>query len=226
MKYIISIEYKTSWGEEIVLKTGKKVFPMKYGAGGVWTVVLSGKELRRGTKYSFAVMKDGVVVRREWRSREFILPHGIPSGSEVRVKDSWMDRPRNSAFWSSAFKDAIFSRGKSLEKDMKGNVLLEVLAPEVRQDRTVAITGSCPALGGWKKAVPMDDSAFPRWKASLDVSQPFEYKFVIADRKTLEPVVWEEGENRIFHDIPGEEEALVVRSNRMDKKIIWQFKER
>ena len=40
MKLLISIEYKTTWGEELVLCLGGKRHPMSYTAEGVWKLEL------------------------------------------------------------------------------------------------------------------------------------------------------------------------------------------
>ena len=41
MKLLISIDYKTNWGEELVLCLGGKRYPLAYTAEGVWTGEIS-----------------------------------------------------------------------------------------------------------------------------------------------------------------------------------------
>lgn len=69
---------------------------------------------------------------------------------------------------------------------------------DVRPDETLAIAGDIPELGAWTKPVPLDDAAFPYWRLALHIDGPFLYKYLIVDRKTLAPLRWEEGENRVF----------------------------
>ena len=71
----------------------------------------------------------------------------------------------------------------------------------------VAVSGS---LWDWREMVLLDDSAFPVWSLTLQVSEPFIYKFVLVDRKTHVPVLWETGPNRYFNDIPAEGDHLLI----------------
>ena len=37
MKLLISIEYRTRWGEQLVMRIGKRRIALQYADGGVWT---------------------------------------------------------------------------------------------------------------------------------------------------------------------------------------------
>lgn len=37
MTLLISIEYRTRWGEQLVLRLGKRRIALQYADGGVWT---------------------------------------------------------------------------------------------------------------------------------------------------------------------------------------------
>lgn len=88
-------------------------------------------------------------------------------------------------------------------KKATGNITLRVVLPTLRPDETLAVAGSGRELGDWKRIVPMDDSRFPEWELTLHTAHRFEYKFLIADRKTLTPILWEEGANRTWGELPG-----------------------
>ena len=203
-----SLKYNTVWGEQLIIRIGKQSFGMRYTGDGMWEATLSGYDIRRGQKYSYEVTRDGAVIRKEWRAHVFSLQHDAKG--EIIVRDRWIDRPANSTFWSSAFKDVIFGREEPAQASRKGNVVLRTVAPEVRSDQTLALIGSGASLGNWKKVHVLGDAAFPEWDLALDTKEPFEYKYVIVDRKTKAPILWEEGRNHWSGEIPPKDVTLVI----------------
>ena len=109
MKLNISIEYRTSWGEEIVLCLGGKRYPLAYTAEGLWEGEIARVNLSKSAEYSYEVVRDGQTVRKEWKNHVIALPDGMEP-KELTVYDRWIDRPADSPFYSSAFTNAIFGR--------------------------------------------------------------------------------------------------------------------
>jgi len=216
MNIRITIQYHTQWGERLVLRIGKKRYPMDPAYANIWQKELTGRNLRDGDMYTFEEERDGKTVRREWRAHRYEAPAG---GNSLVIRASWNDRPANSTFYAAAFSDVIFRRpdGVSFRNPRpmapwKGNVAFRVAAPEVRTGESVALAGSGP-LGDWKEFHLLDDSIFPYWRIVLDVKEPFEYKFVIVDTATREPVLWEEGPNHFFAELPAAGCHLEVADN-------------
>ena len=205
----LNLRYHTTWGEQIKLRTGKKLYDMTYQPGGVWQAVLTGRELRPGAEYSYLVVRKDKVVRREWRGRRFLAPEGAGA---VTVRDRWTDRPADSAFWSSAFSDVVFRRseGRSFRTDTQktlpggGNVTFVIPAAQVRPGLGAAIVTDAD----WAKPILLDDSRFPWWSVTLDVRNPFEFKFVLVENGRI--VRWEEGPNHLFAEVPAKGTHLVV----------------
>ena len=104
----ISIEYRTSWGEEIVLCLGGKRYPLAYVAEGLWKGDIARFNPEAAAEYSYEVVRDGVTVRKEWKKHTLSVPAGCEP-KDLTVMDRWIDRPYDSPFYSSAFTDAIFS---------------------------------------------------------------------------------------------------------------------
>ena len=200
MKIKISIRYITRWGEKLCINIGSKRHEMKCIYSGIWEKELTDKDFAQTHSFIFSVLSEGREVRREWREHTLRLPE---SGN-LNIRTRWMDRPENSAFWSSAFTDVIFNRpDKGKAGPQKGNVTFCITAAEVRADQAVAIAGSKGStLQGWDKPILLEDWNFPYWSVDLEVKDAFEYKFLIVDRKTLKPVVWETGGNHLFAEIP------------------------
>ena len=209
----ISIEYRTAWGEELVLCLGGKRYPLAYVAEGIWKGEVSRFNPEMVTEYGYEVVRDGVTVRTEWKNHRLALPEGVQP-EELTIIDRWIDRPCDSPFYSSAFTNAIFGRkAEKAKKAPKGaNVLIQVAAPSLRPDEVLAIAGSGKALKNWNKVVPFDGSQFPYWTLALNVTEPFSYKVLIADKETLAPVAWEEGPDRWFVEVP-ENDRFVVQAD-------------
>ena len=206
MSIHIQLQYHTEWGETMQLRIGKRHIPMEYSFGGLWQIMLTGRDIHDGDAYTFEVVRDSVVVKREWRAHHYMAPAGH---KDIIIRTRWSTRPSNSAFYSSAFSDVVFRRpdGASFrhpreEGPFQGNVVFRVAVPEVRSNQSVGIVGSGKLLGDWKKVTLLTDSHFPWWGIGLEVTEPMEYKFVIVDSKTREVRLWEEGPNHFFAEVP------------------------
>ena len=206
----ISIEYKTSWGEEIVLCLGGKRYPLAYTSAGIWEGEISRLNVGKAADYCYEVVRDGQTVRSEWKKHQLILPEGMKAKT-VTVYDKWNERPADSPFYSSAFTDAIFGRPavKAAKAGKGENVLLQVAVPTVRPNEVLALAGSGKTLKEWSKVIPFDASQYPVWTLALNVTEPFEYKLLIADKDTLAPIAWEDGDNRWFASLPHKDEVVV-----------------
>ena len=209
----ISIEYRTNWGEEIVLCLGGKRYPLAYAAEGLWKGEIARFNPEKAAEYGYEVVRDGVTVRKEWKKHVLALPAGVEP-KDLTVQDRWIDRPYDSPFYSSAFTNAIFGRkAEKSKKAPKGaNVLLQVAAPALRPNEVLAIAGTGKTLKNWEKVVPFDATDFPVWTLALNVTEPFSYKVLVADKETLAPIAWEDSDNRWFTDVP-EKDEFVVKSD-------------
>ena len=148
MKLNISIDYKTNWGEELVLCLGGKRYPLAYTADGVWTGEVARFNPEKASEYCYEVVRDGQTVRAEWKKHTLVLPEGI-APKTLTINDRWNDRPADAPFYSSAFTDAIFGRTSCPKKgkSQKGaNVVIKVAAPTVRPNEVLALAVSGKAL--------------------------------------------------------------------------------
>ena len=210
----IQLHYATQWGESLQLRIGKRRIPMEYSFGGLWQIVLGARDIRDGDSYTFEVVRDGEVIRREWRAHHYKSPS---AGKNIIVRSSWSEKPSNSAFYASAFCDVIFRRpdGASFrhpqqEKVARGNVSFQVAVPEVRSGESLALVGCGDKLGNWDRVHLMSDHIFPWWFVTMDVQEPIEYKFVIVDTETLAVKHWEEGPNHFFAEVPPKDTQVVI----------------
>lgn len=218
MKVRISLKYDTQWGEKLAIRLSNKLMDMSYVYAGTWSIELEEVDLTKGNEYSFELWGSNRCLRKEWKKHVLIVPSN--SSTEIlSVRDRWLDRPDDAPFYSSAFCKVIFKRPESTSKDAgklypgAGNLTFCVALPQVRPDEAVAITGSSSLFKDWTNVRVLNDARFPLWNVTLNVTEPFEYKFVIVDKKTHFPKNWEEGANHFFGEVPAEGVHLVISDN-------------
>ena len=127
MKLLISIEYRTRWGEQLVMRIGKRRIALQYADGGVWTGAIERYTQSEDTEYRYEIERDGACIRSEWRPHTLRLParEGVRT---LRIRDRWQEMPSDTPFYSSAFTRGIFGRGKTgSPKKATGNITLRVV---------------------------------------------------------------------------------------------------
>ena len=86
-----TIEYHTRWGENLVLRSAGKSWPMSYVPDGKWSVELPAEEFFDGEaerEYFYEVVCDGLSTRHEWRL------HSLKAAEKKEeILDSWSDSP-------------------------------------------------------------------------------------------------------------------------------------
>ena len=85
-----TIEYFTRWGENLILRSASREWPMSYAGEGKWTVEIADKEFfadADSVEYFYELRRDGLSVRHEWRV------HTALRNASVTVEDAWSDIP-------------------------------------------------------------------------------------------------------------------------------------
>ena len=109
MKIVFSIEYRTRWGEQLVLRIGRRRIEMQYADNGIWRATLAKADASQLLEYLYEVEAEGVCRRREWAPHTLQLPEGMAPAT-LRIRDRWQDIPADRPFHTSAFSRGIFSR--------------------------------------------------------------------------------------------------------------------
>ena len=218
-----NIDYKTRFGEELVLNIVNEGSEAKYRMittdGERWTYKLSLPAQKRQPvlTYYYEVERGGRSVRREWTTIRHTLELTAVHGAHYTVFDRWSDIPEDSYLYSSAFTDCI--RGRKLEvlqpSSYHSTVRLVVRAPQLRGDDRLAVIGKGDGLGNWDtaKALLMTEHHFNEWVVDLDAAQladgKMEFKFIALNTKKQQSSVWEAGFNRTI-ELPQIEQREVV----------------
>ena len=85
MQVIFKIEYQTVWGESLALVLNDRKYPMEWGEGGVWSVVVKDCTAAALKDYTYVVMREGLIWRTEWKH------HSSKMAREI--SDKWIDCP-------------------------------------------------------------------------------------------------------------------------------------
>ncbi|MCD8287837.1 MAG: 4-alpha-glucanotransferase, partial [Porphyromonadaceae bacterium] len=223
MRIIFSIEYHTRWGQQLFLSgeigplgEGRResALPMRYVDDGQWMVTI---DVDDGVTFSYGyLVRENGLWRTEWGGHNFRPVAGV---SSYRICDSWMNIGKNHVFFSSAIQQSgIFRRpsaaGNPALNEKKG-IRFDIAAPALLPEESLALVGSF-SENPWQvqSACLMSDEHYPLWSVTLPsnfLTSPFEYKFVIVDRKTSRIIAWEEGENRRFSPCPlASDEVMIV----------------
>lgn len=218
-----NIDYKTRFGEELVLNIVNEGSEAKYRMittdGERWTYKLSlpAQKCQPAITYYYEVERGGRSVRHEWTTIRHTLELTAVHGAHYTVFDRWSDIPEDSYLYSSAFTDCI--RGRKLEvlqpSSYRSTVRLVVRAPQLRGDDRLAVIGKGDGLGNWDttKALLMTEHHFNEWVVDLDAAQladgKMEFKFIALNIKNQQSSVWEAGYNRTI-ELPQIEQREVV----------------
>ena len=219
-----NIDYKTRFGEELVLNIVNEGSEAKYRMittdGERWTYKLSlpAQKCQPAITYYYEVERGGRSVRHEWTTIRHTLELTAVHGAHYTVFDRWSDIPEDSYLYSSAFTDCI--RGRKLEvlqpSSYRSTVRLVVRAPQLRGDDRLAVIGKGDGLGNWDtaKALLMTEHHFNEWVVDLDATQftegKIEFKFIALNRKNQQSSVWEAGYNRTIEFPQIEQREVVV----------------
>lgn len=207
----ISLEYFTNDEETVAIDFGKGTENMVKVINGVWT---SAKDIgaAKNLSYSFSVLKDGNIIRKEWKSHDIRIPFDEIKNKDdfsLQIRDRWLDAPDDLPLWSKAFTDVIF-QNKPVKTNVTGNVSFTLSYPDVRSGEVLAMTGSGPLFDEWKKFIPFGYENPPYRTIFLNVTEPFEFKFVILDANTGEPKLWESGPNHFLAEVPAKSSFLAI----------------
>ncbi len=228
MKITFQLEYTTHWGEnlEVVINQADaerlqldSCYAMRYKEGR-WELIMEAPE-GAAFHYRYRVVNDKhETLREEWgKAHRFVAAKSLTT---CRINDRWSERPWESAFYSSAFTEGIFSRQKRQKEAVAASdtIFLSVEAPTVRPDEVVALIGESSQLGGWdtNKAIVLSDAHYPVWSVAIKAQKlipGFAYKFIIKKADSDQVVAWEAGANRYWEEkMPASKECIALQGLR------------
>ena len=215
MKISFNIDYETVFGEEILLNVVERVknmkdkisqFRMNNVHGKHWWYDLNKSASAQNSviDYFYSIDCDGNEKRHEWFTQPHRLELSADNGKSYKVFDRWIDIPEDSYLYSSAFTECVNKRELStpLPSNFSRTLRLIVRAPQLRDNKSLAIVGKDASLGAWDvfKAIPMCEHNYNEWIVDIDAStlkeNKLEFKFAAIDNDDDTNTLWEAGFNR------------------------------
>ncbi|MDR1918071.1 MAG: 4-alpha-glucanotransferase [Tannerellaceae bacterium] len=224
MKILFHINFHTVWGQKLCIVGSIPELgawetalakEMDYSGEGNWRLSIELSPDTEVVEYRYFLRVNDQQVFEEWEKNHRIrLDKQSPL---YTLYDYWQTRPANIAFYSSAFTQSLFAHpSQTYERaiNSRKKLRIKISAPRVEKNQCLAITGNQDCLGHWHpdKALTLSCDTFPEWHIDLDaeaIHYPLEYKFLVLDSNTREPLYWESDENRSFH-LPAQEEGETV----------------
>ena len=226
MKIHFHIEYRTIFGEKLVLNVVKtdadgkeNVVPYDMTTADelYWTCELNLQQAGKVMNYYYSVECEGRTKRHEWLTVAHRLEIGDLARRVVNVYDRWIDIPEDSYLYSSAFTECINCRTANSVKEKQGGgcrLRLVVRAPQLRGNQRLAVVGDNAKLGLWNtdKAIAMTEHNHNEWVADINATtmqgRDIELKFIAIDERGA--AIWETGPNRVVKVPPMKRDDLVV----------------
>lgn len=225
MKISFHINYHTVWGEklcmlgsipELGLWEKSRFCQMYYTNDGNWQFDITLSTRVKKLEYCYFLINSlGEIISKDGNYKRTIF---FEDANNYSLYDFWQTKSFDPIVFSSAFTKCLYAHSdKERKTNIKnGNRLsIELLAPFVKKNQSIAISGNQPFLGSWNsdKAVILNCYHFPIWSLTIDkdvIKYPFEYKFCLCNEQH-KIIQWEDGENRKL-SLPEQqaEESVIV----------------
>ena len=226
MKLLFNLDYRTNFGENLVLNLlpateGGKVSQHKMTTldGQHWSVKLTKKTINVDyVDYYYSLLRGDEEIRHEW----LMVPHRLEFSDQktacYTIYDHWNDFPEDSYLYSSAFTDCVMPTKRQLtpQPEFSRTIRVKVRAPQLCATQRLMIVGEPEYLGGWDllNAVPMVEHECHEWVVSLDVSKlptkHFEFKFALVYENDEMNPLWEMSSNRSIDMVELADNEVVV----------------
>lgn len=221
MNLIFNVEYRTRFGEEIMLNMahcgGEKKYRMSTADGNHWSHRCVLPDTCGSIDYYYSVEFTGGTERHEWTTVPHRLELTAARATAYTLYDHWVDMPEDAYLYSSAFTDCVNRRHKTAlpPTNYDKTIRLVVRAPQLRTGERLMVVGAGDALGNWNpaQAVTMAEHNINEWAVDIDAAtldkDCVEFKFLATNDCPDAHPMWETGMNRTIR-LPNTDPGGVV----------------
>lgn len=227
-----SIAYSTHWGESVIVRifarSGSRSVELTTCDGENWSGMTEVFPIEQdeaqtsGLGYSYQVLRDGEVVRREPDGLRRVV---VEPGGKLLMADCWAERILTREWMSSAFTQCVFKTSGIDVPARQCALTFNALPPA--GGMAWAVCGSCDSLGQWTKPLIAHRVGIYRWTVELpaeDFCHGFEYKYVVTDPANGRVEQWEDGGNRVMAPQAIQRDELALRQDDLPRIEHVQWK--
>ena len=225
MNITVNVDYRTAWGERLVLVTADGRRVDMSCSGSKWVAMFTLPKSAKSVSYHFEVLSsENQTIRTEWGDG-----HNYTLAADAKyliVEDCWAERPYNRAFYTSMFTDTIFAHeAGQVAKLATSGLRIDIEAPTLKRGEALAIIGSTTQLGEWDTDNLRKMTHLGRgvWSVVIPTAESSaEYKFIVIDENSGAVIRWEEGENRVLPYFGVQGAAYIIRGLRLRDTATWR----
>lgn len=218
MKLTFSIQYHTTWGQNLyvcgnIAELGNwevpKGIPMQLRQNGRWELNVDISDIPSTLEYKYFLKHEqDEDVQWEFGENRKLSIEDVQL-SVIDFRDAWREWEGHGRTWfSDAFTKVLMypdicNGAKEPIKPIANTIhRFQVYAPRVGREYVVCLIGDGDDLGNWdeSKAIVMEGGEYPLWtvdiKLNAHTNDALAYKYGIYDQKKKKIVSWESGENQ------------------------------
>ena len=237
MNVSFQINYRAEYGQTLcIIETKTSILgwteekPLMLSCHGqdFWTVTIPVSDFAGEIQYKYAIrVQNGQYIYEGGEPRTL----NLHNEKKLVVRDFWQTDDYEKAFYTTAFKEALFRRvnnpcTKKTTKEQTANLRFSIALPQILPTQGVAVMGNIPELGNWNAddKLTMCDCDFPVWRAAVKAqpNQIIEYKYVIYDLRSGAVVDMEWGENRVVWGL--QDNVVIEQNDRAFRRTQPRFK--
>ena len=156
-------------------------------------------------------------ITEEWNDGKLIDIKKI-TATEIHMQDTWNFAGQyDNVFFTSPFREVRLPNAKSPVKPLpyQGSThIFKVKAPLLQKDEVICLLGGSALLGEWNTARPVWMTMENNWWTAkinlLTDTFPVAYKYAVYNKKLKQFIRYEDGDNRLLHDSPGEKKLIIL----------------
>jgi len=221
-KIIFQVGYGTEYGQELFIvgdhpllgnNIAENAVPLQYFNHEYWYLVLDinpADIVDRDITYHYILKNADGIFSYDW-GNDKTINLAKTRAEELVITDAWNFAGYfENTFYTEPFAKVLLKANHTLVKNTPPKTsthTLKVKTPLLAQGQTLCVMGSCDTLGNWSTVEPLLMSrgeAEDFYSVSLDLSKesfPIAYKYGVYDVAKKEFVRYEDGNNRVLHDM-------------------------
>lgn len=229
MKIRFSIDYRTYWGQKVMLfgsakELGdwdvSKAVALKFRGGETWEISVDFKKEIESVEYKYLILNENTSDYEIEFGNERSVSWTKNEKRDIKIRDFWRSNDSDqNTLYTSPFRNALISSGENntIIFDKNSCFQIRLRAIGIPEGKLIGILGESASMGNWDPSAVrlMKKSGASDWYINLNFAKgeiPCDYKYVLFDESKNEVIEWEAGNNRNLSvsNLPDNESISVV----------------